>query len=137
MKSSTKWKPGQSGNTKGRPKGTGEVGKLRAAIAKEIPEILKALIEKAKGGDLRASALLLERVLPPMRAIDPAAPIEISGDTLTGKGDAILKGVSSGELTPGQASQLLTGLAGYAKLVETDDLAKRLAELEAHFAGKP
>ena len=34
------WKPGQSGNPNGRPAGTGEVGKLRAAIAKRVPDLL-------------------------------------------------------------------------------------------------
>ena len=37
------WKPGQSGNPKGRPAGTGEVGKLRAAIAKRVPDLLDAM----------------------------------------------------------------------------------------------
>lgn len=41
------WKPGQSGNPKGRPTGTGEVAKIRAAIAKQVPALLEALMTKA------------------------------------------------------------------------------------------
>ncbi len=33
------WKPGESGNPKGRPLGVGEVSKLRAAIAERVPEL--------------------------------------------------------------------------------------------------
>ena len=38
------WKKGQSGNPAGRPKGTGEVAKIRAAIAKQLPALLEALM---------------------------------------------------------------------------------------------
>ena len=41
------WKPGQSGNPKGRPAGTGEVSKLRAAIADRVPELLSKLMAQA------------------------------------------------------------------------------------------
>ena len=36
------WKPGQSGNPKGRPKGSGDVAQIRSAIATRIPELLEA-----------------------------------------------------------------------------------------------
>ena len=53
------WKPGQSGNPKGRPAGTGEVAKLRAAIADRVPELLAAMMARALDGDVGASRLLL------------------------------------------------------------------------------
>ena len=37
------WKTGQSGNPAGRKPGTGEVAKIRAAIAKQVPAIIKQL----------------------------------------------------------------------------------------------
>ena len=54
------WKPGQSGHPKGRPAGTGDVSKLRAAIAKQVPGILDAMMTKALDGDVGAARLLLE-----------------------------------------------------------------------------
>jgi hypothetical protein len=60
------WKPGQSGNPSGRPPGSSESGRLRAAISEHLPEIIDQLVEKARGGDIQAARLLLERVLPPV-----------------------------------------------------------------------
>ena len=42
------WKPGQSGNPKGRPAGTGEVAKIRAAIALQLPDLLERLMAQAQ-----------------------------------------------------------------------------------------
>ena len=43
----SQWRPGESGNKAGRPKGTGEVAKLRAGIAAHVPDLFKTLIDKA------------------------------------------------------------------------------------------
>ncbi len=77
------WCPGESGNPKGRPKGSGQVGKLRASIADALPGILAAMVERASAGDTGAARLLLERVIPPMRPSEQAEPLSLAGDTLT------------------------------------------------------
>ena len=59
------WKPGQSGNPKGRPAGTGEVAKLRAAIADRVPELLAAMMARALDGDVGAARLLLDMLADP------------------------------------------------------------------------
>ena len=68
-KNSGQWQPGTSGNPAGRPPGSGKVAKLRAEIAEHVPDIVAQLVESAKGGDVQAARLLLERVLPPVKAI--------------------------------------------------------------------
>ena len=125
------WKPGQSGNPQGKPRGSGEVAKLRLSIAKHIPAIVKKLVERAKEGDSAAARLLLERVLPPVKAAEQAAPIDLPAGSLTDQGRAVLAAAGTGELAPGQAAQLLAGLGSLAKLVETDELAARIAALES------
>lgn len=65
-----RWKAGESGNPKGRAPGTGEVARLRESIAAHIPAIITQLVDKAREGDMQAARLLLERVLPPMKAIE-------------------------------------------------------------------
>ncbi len=125
------WKPGQSGNPKGRPKGETRVAKLREAIANELPEIIAGMVEQAKQGDPSAARLLLERALPALKPIELPAPVALGGDSLAAQGRAVLTAAGAGELTPTQAAHLLAALGALAKLAETDDLAARVAALEA------
>lgn len=76
-KKDTKWKPGQSGNPKGKPKGVGSVQKLREEIGEQIPAIINQLLAAAKNGDVQAARLLLERVLPPLKAVEQASPLTL------------------------------------------------------------
>lgn len=126
----TRWKPGESGNPRGRPQGAGEVAKLRAGISQHIPGIIKKLVDQAKAGDAAAARLLLDRVLPPIKATEQPAPIDLPDGTLTDQGRAVLTAVGAGDIAPGQAAQLLSGLGALAKLIETDELAARVAALE-------
>src|SRR5688572_19184713 len=96
----SRWKPGQSGNPSGRLPGTGEVAKLRAGIADSIPDILEKLTEAAKAGDVQAARLLLERVLPPIKAIQLPAPVEMPHlGTLADQARAILGAATRGDLS--------------------------------------
>jgi hypothetical protein len=72
-----RWKPGQSGNPAGRKPGTGEVGKLRAQIAKDMPEIIDKLVEQAKGGDVGAARLLFERTVASLKAVEEPALVAL------------------------------------------------------------
>lgn len=130
-KGSGRWKPGQSGNPKGRSPGAGEVAKLRAGIAEHVPAIVDRLVEAARGGDVQAARILLERVLPPMKATEQAVPVKLGGETLTERGRAVLEAVESGELAPGQAAALLSGLGTLARVAEVDELEARITALEA------
>lgn len=125
------WKPGQSGNPNGRPPGSSEVGRLRAAISEHLPAIIAQLVEKACGGDTQAARLLLERVLPPVKAIEATVMLELAPDaSLTDQGEAIMRAVATGTLAPGQAGALLAGLGSIARLKEVEELTKRLEALE-------
>lgn len=125
-----RWKAGQSGNPRGRAKGAGDVARLRAQIALHVPDIIAKQVELAKAGDSQAARLLLERVLPPVRAAEQPAPIKMPAEGLAAQGRAVMAAAGAGELAPGQAAQLLTGLAAMAKLIETDEHEARLAALE-------
>jgi hypothetical protein len=127
---STRWKPGQSGNPAGRKPGTGEVAKLRAAIAGALPEILAALIEQARAGDVQAARLLLERALPAVKPVELPEAVPLEGRTLTEQGQSVLRLLSAGELAPGQAAALLNAIAGLARVAELDELARRVEALE-------
>lgn len=128
------WKPGESGNPRGRPPGRGQVAELREAIAKHTPAIIRKLVVQAKAGDTAAARLLLERALAPVKPAEQPIPFELPAGTLTEQGDAVLRAAATGDLSPGQAAQLMTALAAQAKLTETDELAARIAALEAKHA---
>ena len=124
------WKPGQSGNPKGRPTGTGEVAKLRAAIAASVPAILQSLTDAAIAGDVQAAKVLLERVLPALKPAEQVQAVNSPEGTLTDKGRAVLDAVAAGELAPGQGAALLTAIGTLARVADIDELTERIKRLE-------
>ena len=126
------WKPGQTGNPKGRPPGQSEITRLRASLAGDVPDILAGLVLAAKGGDVKAARLILERILPPVKPVEQAVALQLPRDgTLTAKASAVLSAAAAGDLAPGQAAQLITALGTLAKIHEVDELAARIEKLEA------
>ncbi len=125
-----RWKPGESGNPKGKPPGTGEVAKLRAAIGSRVPELLAAMMTLALDGDVGAARLLLERAIAPLKAAEQTQALSLPNGTLTEQGRAVLAAVAAGELAPGQGAQLLTAFGTLGKIAEIDELAARITLLE-------
>ncbi len=125
------WKPGQSGNPAGRPKGQSEVGKIRAGIAARLPEILEKLIELSLAGDTSAARLLLERAIAPLRSVDPAVMLNLPDGTLTEQGRAVLAAVAAGQLAPSIGTSLVSAISALAKVTEIDELEKRITALES------
>jgi hypothetical protein len=97
-----------------------------------LPTIIKQLVKKAKEGDAQAARLLLERVLPPIKAVEAVVQLEIpAGTGLAEQGEAIVQAVANGLIAPGQGAALLSGLGNVAKLKEIEELEARIAALEA------
>lgn len=124
------WKPGQTGNPKGRPPGVSAVTKMRESLSADVPAILAGLVTSAKAGDVQAARLILERVLPPLKAVEQTQAMSLPNGTLTEQGRAVLASVAAGELAPGQGSQLITAIGSLARVIEIDDLNTRLTKLE-------
>ena len=131
----SRWKPGQTGNPKGRPPGQSEITRLRASLAGDVPEILAGLVMDAKGGDVQAARLILERIRPPVKAVEQAVALQLpEGGTLTAQGRAVLSAVAYGELAPSQGAALLGAIGTLARVTEIDELSARIAALEATHA---
>ena len=125
-----RWKAGESGNPAGRPPGTGDVAKLRSAIADRVPELLDKLMAQAMEGDTSAARLLLERAVAPLKAVEQSQALTLPVGTLTDQGRAVLASVASGELAPGQGAALLGAIGTLARVTELDDLVARINALE-------
>lgn len=120
--------PGVSGNPGGRPAGSGNL--IRAQLTEAWEEIKPVLLEKAKSGDMAAIRIIAERVCPPIRATEPATPIALPSGSLTQRATAVLDALGEGDLNTSQAAQLMQALGALAKIVETDELERRIAALE-------
>jgi Family of unknown function (DUF5681) len=130
----SRWKKGQSGNAAGKPKGSGRLQAMREQLADDVPEILAALSAMAKQGDPQAARLILERVLPPLKPEESPALIALPKGTLTAQGRAVLGAVAAGGLAPTQGAALLGAIGTLARVSEIDELAQRIAALEAKHA---
>lgn len=127
-----RWKPGESGNPSGRPPGSGEVGRLRQAISEHVPAIIDKLVQQALEGDAQAAKLLLERALPAVKPTETPVTLGLpAGGALADHGRAILQAAGEGVLGPQQAAQLLAALGGLARVVEVDELVRRVQALES------
>jgi len=126
-----RWKPGESGNPKGRKPGTGEVGRIRASISARVPELLAALMARALAGDVGAARLLLERAVAPLKAAEQPQVLSLPSGTLTEQGRAVLASVAAGELAAGAGAALLGAIGTLARVSEIDELAARVAALES------
>jgi hypothetical protein len=125
------WKPGQSGNPAGKPAGSGKVAALRAGIADHVPAIIKTLTDAALAGDVGAARLLLERVIPAIKASEEAAPVNLPDGTLTEQGRAVVAAVAAGDIAPSQGASIMGSLGALQKLTEADELLARIEALEA------
>ena len=130
------WKPGQSGNPKGRPTGSRNRVTLVALAAMEegAAAIAKKVVEMAKQGDLSAARLVLERLVPPARERLVALPYLPDTATAAGVSEAqqtILQAVTDGEITPGEGATLAGIVEVRRRALETQELEARIAMLEA------
>ncbi len=131
-----RWKPGQSGNPKGRPKGIpNPQARLRKMINAE--KIVKELEKAALAGDVQAARTLLERALPVYRLT--AAPVDVpaaaAAESATGKAQAVMDAIAVGKIPPDVGAQLIAAIGALVRVVEIDELEKRIAALEAANGG--
>ncbi len=130
----TKWAKGQSGNIKGKPKGS--LNKVTLAVQSlldnEAEGLTRKAIELALEGDLVAVKLCLDRIIP----VRKSRPINIdlpAVDTCAGISQAqavVVQVVADGEITPDEGQVLSSILEARRKSIETADHEARLSKLE-------
>ena len=129
-----RFRRGQSGNPNGRRPGARNKTcalALKLMDADAEPVIL-ALIEAAKGGDVAAIKLVLERVapLPRNRPVQFTMPPIATATDLGEAMGAILQAAADGELAPDEAVSIASLIETRRKTIETLELEQRIARLE-------
>lgn len=117
---------GQSGNPSGRPKG---IKDRRILFAEMLGEHKQALFDKAielaLSGNEQMLRLLLDRLLPAKPKDDYLPEIDLSG-SISEQASKIIGAISDGIVTPAEADQLLEIIVKRMRILETDELAKKL-----------
>lgn len=123
--------------TRGKPFGPGNPGKPKGArhkttlLAEKLMQddaeaVVKAVVDAAKGGDMTAARIVLDRIAPARRD----NPVTIALPKIESAADAakamagVLDAVADGELTPCEAEQV-------AKLIDTFARTLEVTEFES------
>ncbi|MCJ2098439.1 DUF5681 domain-containing protein [Methylobacterium sp. E-046] len=130
----THFEPGQSGNPAGRPRGSRNRSTLalEAIFEGEAEALSRKAIEQALAGDGGAMKLCLDRLLSPRRdrSITFDLPTIETADDLPKATAALLRAVSSGEITPSEAADIGKAVSAHIDAITAADLSRRLAEIE-------
>ena len=135
----TRFKPGHRAIPKaGARFSLGRFGGARPLGEESASEIVQAMIDKAKAGDGVTGRLILERVWPSRKGARIAfdMPAVKSAADLPGAIAAINRQTADGDISPDEASVIVGLLDAQRKAIETNELADRLAALEARMSGK-
>ena len=125
------WKPGESGNPRGRPPGRGQSAQFREALASKLPAILESVVKAAIEGDMTAARLVLDRCMPALKPLESSIEgMALPTGTLTQQATDVLSAVARGELAPGQGAQLVASIGAVAKIAEFDALTSHIEALE-------
>ncbi len=119
--------PGHSGNAGGRPK---RESVLRKQLEEGSDDAITQVINAAAEGDMTACRLILERTVPVRKASYEAVAFEMDDSSLADAAKSVLRAVAAGVLSPDVGAMLITAVNNTAKIIEVDELERRLAALE-------
>ena len=130
--------------TRGRPFAPGNAGRPRGSrnktsiLAEQLLEagvdaVAKSVVAAAKRGNMVAAKIVLDRLVPPRRGRPVQFDLPPASDTagLVSAFAALTAGVSSGQLSPEEASAVAAVLEAQRKAIEMHDLSVRVTALEA------
>ena len=129
------FKKGQSGNRKGRPKGSRNWATLaaEALLDGEAEALSKKAVELALDGDKAALRLCLERIIPARRSrpVTFNLPETATAEDIVTAHDSLLSAVANGEITPEDAEIIAGLLEAKRKAIEMVELAQEFEAMKA------
>lgn len=124
------FKKGVSGNPAGRPKGIRDKRFMfRKMLEEGGDDFVKLAIQMARDGDSQMTMFILRQLLP---ALPTDEGINLDGfeGSLTTKSKRILDAMTSSEITPAEGNRLYGGMLSHCKIVETEEILRRIEKLE-------
>ena len=125
---------GESGNPAGRPRGARNRTTilLQKLLEDDGEALARKAIDLAKGGDLVALRMCMDRLMP-ARKHEPVAfelpRLDTAADTVTAA-RTIVAAVAAGELTPSEAADIAKVVDIYVRALATQGFEERLVKLE-------
>ena len=125
MKFSSEYQPDNRGR---KP---GSLNKVNQLLREAAPDVIQAVIERAKEGDVPAASLVLARTAAPLKAT--ASPIELSGpiESMADYVRKLLQAAAEGA-DPQVVAQLIKAASDAVKVIEYSELEQRVADLESN-----
>jgi len=116
----------------GRPRTIDRAAALDLRAAEAAPDLIDVVLEQAKGGNLKAIEMLLDRIWPVRRGRPveiEAPPIRAITDLLP-VGAALSDAVLSGDVTPEEGTAAARVVEAHRRMIRTIELERRIRAIE-------
>jgi hypothetical protein len=128
------WRQGHSGNPRGRPKGARHRVTILAEqlMQGDAEDVVRAVIAAAKGGDMTAAKIILDRIAP----VRKGSTVMFDLPELTTPTDlppavaAVTRAVAEGMLSPDEGASVVAILDAQRKAIELANHEVRIKALE-------
>jgi hypothetical protein len=128
---------GESGNPVGRPAGIRDKRTaMRDLLMPHAEGLVAKVVELALAGDSTALRICIDRLIPPARARGDPVNRPPPSVSLADNGRSVIQSLAEGNLTPEEAGEVMQALTAQARIVEMDEIEKRVAALEQAAAMK-
>jgi len=128
---------GESGNPAGRPPGIRDKRTaMRDLLVPHAGALVTKAVELALAGDSTALRICIDRLIPPARARGDPVALPPASDSLAENGRNVIEALAEGRLSPEETGEIMQALTAQARIVEIDEIEKRVTALEQAAATK-
>lgn len=131
------WQKGQTGNSLGRPVGSGKAQIVRRIVSDIFGDengVIRKVAELAQEGDLQACSLLLSKTVQPLRCSHESVTLidaeGLEAMTASQRAALINEAAITGRLPADIALLLLDGIEREYRILESTELCERFEALE-------